>query len=123
MLLNQRIRAVRIHRKLKGKELAALANISAGEISLLEQRMRTPQIDTLQKVAAALEVTTSFLLGEEDSDLPLRVGLARQSLKLFLRDNHVVDAEVEYLQRVCRLDSAPDTIMGWGHLLANLSVR
>jgi transcriptional regulator with XRE-family HTH domain len=123
VLLNERIRGVRLHRRLKSKELARLANVSQGEISLLEKKLRVPKIDTLQKIASALEVSSSFLLGEEDSELPIPAALARQSLRLFLRDNSVIDAETEYLWRVCALDSAPQTRQTWKDLLANISVR
>lgn len=100
-----------------------MASVSLGEISLLEKKLRVPKIDTLQKIASALEVSTSFLLSEEDSELSVPAALARQSLKLFLRDNPVIDAETEYLWRVCALDSAPQTTKAWKDLLSNIGVR
>lgn len=123
MLLNQRVREIRLHRRLTSTELANAAAVSLSEISLLEKKLRMPRVDTLQKVAAALEVTTSFLLGEEDSELEIPAALARQSLKLFLRDTHVPDTDREYLHRVCALDSAPQTRSGWTNLLDNIRVR
>ena len=85
--------------------------------------MRMPKVDTLQKLAAALEVTSSFLLGEEDSDVDIPEGLARQSLKLFLRDNALTRPEIDWLRRVSGLNSAPQCIRGWRDLLSNFSVR
>jgi transcriptional regulator with XRE-family HTH domain len=123
MLLNDRMRRIRIHRKLTSTELAHLAGLSLAEISLLEKKMRMPKIDTLQRLAAALEVTSSFLLGEEDSDLAIPAALAKQSLKLFLRDTQVANSDTEYLERVCKLDSAPQTKRGWSDLLSNVSAR
>ena len=50
-------------------------------VATLEAKHRQCRTDTLQKIAAALEVSVSFLLGEEDDDLELPVALRRQALK------------------------------------------
>jgi transcriptional regulator with XRE-family HTH domain len=121
MLVNHRIKEIRLYRRFEGKELAKRAGLTPGAISHLEKKIRTPRIDTLQKIGPALDVTTNFLLGEEDAGLPLPRALARQSLKIFLRDNEVTPQEQAYLQRVCELDSAPDTVKGWRDLLTNLA--
>jgi len=123
MLLNERIKEIRVHRKLKSKELATCAGLSYAAISLLEKKMRTPRVDTLQKIAAAFEVSTSFLLGEEDSDVPIPTALSKQSLRLFLKQHVLSDIETEWLLRVSGLDSAPQSTKGWKDLLSNLTVR
>jgi transcriptional regulator with XRE-family HTH domain len=122
MILNDKIHQVRLYRGLSSTELAEMANLSLAEISLIEKQMRMPKVDTLQKIAAALEVTSSFLLGEEDAELPISVALAKQSLKLFLRDTRLSNSQRDYLERVCRIDSAPQTKRGWGDLLSNVAV-
>jgi transcriptional regulator with XRE-family HTH domain len=123
MLLNDRIRELRLLKRMRSTELAQIAGVSLAEISLLEKKLRMPKIDTLQKIAFALEVSSSYLLGEEDADLPIVAAASRQSLKLFLRDHSVSDHDREYLWRVCGLDSAPGTIKDWACLLSNISVR
>ena len=121
MLVNQRIKQIRLYRRLEGRALASMAALSAGEISHIERNMRTPKTDTLQKIARALDVTTSFLLGEdEDIRLPLPQGLARQSAKVFLLHNEVSSEERAYIQRIQVMDSAPQTVRGWTDLLSNL---
>lgn len=121
MLVNQRVKAVREYRRLESRKLAELAGLSAGEISHIERNLRTPKTDTLQKIAAALDVTTSFLLGEdEDSNLPIASALARQAAKIFLLRNPVSLEQREYVSRISLLDSAPQTLRGWRDLLRNV---
>jgi transcriptional regulator with XRE-family HTH domain len=122
MLVNHRIKEVRVHRRLEGRELAWKAGLTPGAISHLEKKIRTPRLDTLQKIGLALDVTSNFLLGEEDAGLPLPKALARQSLKIFLRDNDVTQRDEAYLRRVCELDSAPDSVEGWANLLTNVAL-
>lgn len=122
MIANERIRQIREYRGLKSKELARLAGLSTSEVSLLESRMRTPKVDTLQRIAAALDVSTSYLLGEEDANLSLPEALARQSLKIFLRDNPISDADGAYLKAISLQGSAPKTVQGWKDLVLNLAI-
>ena len=121
MLVNQRIKAIRQYRRLEGRKLAEMAALSAGEISHIERNLRTPKTDTLRQIAAALDVTTGFLLGEdEDANLPLPAALARQSAKVFLFRNRVEPEQRKYVNGVSLLDSAPQTERGWRDLLRNV---
>ena len=122
MIVGERVRQVREFRNLKGKELAAIARISAPEVSQVEQGHRTPRVDILQKIAAALEVSVSYLLGEEDEEVSLGKALARQSLKKYLRSVNVSEQDQEYLRTVARRSSAPVTTKGWKDLLENVSL-
>ncbi len=121
MLVNERIREVRRHRRLEGRELARMAGLSAAEISHVERKMRIPRIDTLQKIAAALDVMPGFLLGDEDADVAIPLALPLQSLKVYLRDNRVTPEEKSYLLRISVQGSAPDSVKGWKDLLANVA--
>jgi len=121
MLVNQRIKQLRVYRRLEGRALASVAGLSAGEISHIERNLRTPKTDTLQKIARALDVTIGFLLGEdEDVNLPLPQALARQSLKVFLLHSKISPEERAYVGRIQVRDSAPQTVRGWSDLLRNL---
>lgn len=97
-----------------------MAGLSASAISLLEKQMRTPKVDTLQRIAAALEVSTSYLLGEEDTELALSEALSRQSLKIFLRRNKVSKRDRGYLETVSSQSSAPQAVRGWADLISNV---
>jgi transcriptional regulator with XRE-family HTH domain len=81
-----------------------------------------PRIDTVQKIAAAFEVSTSYLLGEEDVEIDLRTALARQSLKIYLRDHEVSQEFERIFARIVSEESAPQTCEGWDQLRKNLAV-
>jgi transcriptional regulator with XRE-family HTH domain len=49
-------------RELSQEELAALASIHRTQISLMESGKRLPRLDTLVKLAGALEVESSLLM-------------------------------------------------------------
>lgn len=121
MTVNERIRRVREFRGLSSKRLAALALVSPSEISLIERQMRRPKTDTLQKIAAALEVSTSYLLSEVNADIPIPEALARESLQIFLRDARPASQEARLLREISETPSGPKDVKGWDDLVANLS--
>jgi transcriptional regulator with XRE-family HTH domain len=122
MTANERIKQIRTYRRLASRELATKAGISAAEVSLIERRMRSPKTETLQRIAAALEVSTSYLLSEVNADLPLQEALAKESLQIFLRDAKPEQEEAKLLREISEKPSAPQDVAGWRHLVANLFV-
>ena len=121
MTVNERIRQVRIHKKISSKELANNSGLSPAEISLIERQMRVPRIDTLQRIAAALEVSSAYLLSEFNADLPLPAALAKESLQIFLSENKLDSKEISKLRKIADKSSAPQSTRGWQDLVANLS--
>ena len=65
MSIGEKIKAVRIKNGLTQKELGALLNVSPAMIGQYESGKRNPKIDTLQKIAEQLGVSTTELI-----DLP-----------------------------------------------------
>ena len=122
MTANERIKQIRLYRRLTSSELAAKAGISAAEISLIERKMRRPKTETLQRVAAALEVSTSYLLSELNTRLPIEEALAKESLQIFLRDGELPSEEAKMLRDISDEPSSPVDVRGWQNLIANLSV-
>ena|SRR5712664_595590 len=122
MIANERIKQVRLHRKLSSGELATNAGVSSAEISLIESKMRRPKTDTLQRIAAALEVTTSYLLGEVNENLTLEAALAKESLQIFLRLTNPAYPERQWLIDIAEKSSAPESVKGWRDLVANVSI-
>jgi transcriptional regulator with XRE-family HTH domain len=84
--------------------------------------MRSPRTDTLQRIAAALEVSTSYLLSELNADLPIEEALAKESLQIFLRDAKPEPEEAKLLREISEKPSAPQDVGGWRHLVTNLLV-
>ena len=119
MTIGERIKAIRKHRRMTVQELAKAAGLSNAAISKIEREPRNPRADTLQRTADALGVSSSFLMGEEDDDLLLKQALAQQSLKRLLKKKKLSDVDEEYLRRVAKLETAPDTEEAWEALLVN----
>ena len=63
MTVGERIKAARISAKMTQAELAKKLEISYVVISQYENGKRNPKLETLQKIADALEVPVSDLLG------------------------------------------------------------
>ena len=66
--LGERIRFIRHKRSLSQEELAFRANINSAYLGQVERGLRCPTIDTLCKIALALEVTPADLM--RSTDLP-----------------------------------------------------
>ena len=67
MNLGKRIQDLRRRRGLTTGELAARVQVTSGFISQLEHSKTDPSLQTLQRVAAALQVPLSYLLLDDDS--------------------------------------------------------
>lgn len=120
MIVSERIRSIREYRGLKGRDLAKLAGVSPAEISRLESKHRDPRSDTLQRIAAALEVSVSFLLHEEDEELDLPVAIRRQTLRKFQKTAVLTDSQITRLVAMCVLDSAPKSVQEWKDFVENV---
>lgn len=64
MTTGQRIRAIRKERQLTQKALGDLLGISASAVGQFETNINPPKIETLEKIALALQVPISYLIGE-----------------------------------------------------------
>lgn len=120
MIISERIRKIRVIKGLSPRQLAQLTNLSPATISRLEANHRNPGTDTLQRLAAAFEVTVSFLLGEEEDQLEIAVALKRQSLRRLQRTITLTDSQRLRLEQMCFLDSAPASVHEWKAFLDNL---
>jgi transcriptional regulator with XRE-family HTH domain len=59
----ENLKTNRLRRKLSQEALAAKAGISVSYVSMLERAQRSPPLDTLEALSAALHVKPSSLLG------------------------------------------------------------
>lgn len=122
IIANERIKAIRIHRNMRSKDLASASGVSASEITGIEKRTRSPKTDTLQKIAAALQVRTSYLLGEINSDAPIEEALRHESLEIFQSGHALTPTQETTLRQICRGGAAPNSVEGWQKLVTNLSI-
>jgi len=66
LLNGERLRQLRKERKLTQSELGEKVNVTKVSISGYESGNRTPDTDTLQRLADYFEVSTDYLLGRTD---------------------------------------------------------
>ena len=62
----ERLKALRIEKKLSQPELAQLIGVSKGMISFWENGINEPTISNLIKLTQVFDVSTNYLLGLED---------------------------------------------------------
>lgn len=65
-LFPQRLKKLRQQRKLTQEDLGKLINVTKVSISGYENGNRTPDMETLQKIADVLEVSLDYLLGRSE---------------------------------------------------------
>ena len=68
MTLGEKIKIFRLKKKFSQQNLGELTETHQKNISKYEQDLVIPSAVTLKKIADALEVTTDFLLGSEDTN-------------------------------------------------------
>lgn len=66
-IFKERLRAARELRGLSQAQLAARASLPPASVSHFESGPRKPSFDNLKVLAAALDVTTDYLLGRSDT--------------------------------------------------------
>lgn len=69
-MLGDRLRRLRLEKKLTQEELGKKINVTKVSISGYEKGNRTPDTETLQKLADFFNVTTDYLLGRTDHPNP-----------------------------------------------------
>lgn len=65
---SERITDIMNERHITQKQLAEMANVTESAMSYYVKGGRTPRIDILSRLAAALNVTTDYLLGVDTPD-------------------------------------------------------
>ncbi|MGN1104355.1 MAG: helix-turn-helix transcriptional regulator [Candidatus Coproplasma sp.] len=66
ILFKERLKELRVERKLSQADLAKELNVSQRSISSWETGFRQPDFETLERIAKFFDVTTDYLLGLGD---------------------------------------------------------
>lgn len=74
----------RINKGLKMAELAELVGVSPAAISQWESGEKTPRRENLERLAAALDVTTEYLTGKEEKPQGFPRGLSNDFLLVIM---------------------------------------
>ena len=67
-ILNDRMKKARKARRITQEQLAEMANVTRGMIARYETTNHLPSIDTLIRIADALDVSIDYLLGRAEFD-------------------------------------------------------
>lgn len=83
--VGKRVKSLRAERRVTLEKLANLTGFSKGYLSKVEKSEKAPPVSTLGKIARALDVTISFLLGEVNHYTPISL-VRKEERSLFTRD-------------------------------------
>ena len=70
MNVAMRLRKLRMARNISQDDLAMIVGVHRGHVARLESGDRTPRLDTLEKIAAALRVKVTSLLSDLEKPVP-----------------------------------------------------
>ena len=70
MNVAMRLRKLRMARNISQDDLAMIVGVHRGHVARLESGDRTPRLDTLENLAAALKVKVTSLLSEVEKPVP-----------------------------------------------------
>jgi len=97
--IGRRIREVRKKLGLNQAKLATEAEITPSAISQIEAGDRTPSTTTLRRLAAALQVSTDYLLGSTDKS-ELKDILQDQTMQKFFRGfQNLSESDRQFIQK------------------------
>ena len=103
-LVGRRIRALRMGRqgtRITQEQLAERAEISVSFLSMIERGERSPHLETLEKLASALEVPVEELFRSENAPVD-RVDSSMRPLAEYVRKRGLNRRDVEKLLAVAR---------------------
>jgi transcriptional regulator with XRE-family HTH domain len=69
--IGKRIKALRLEKRITLETLSRQTGFTKGYLSKVEKSEKAPPVSTLGTIARALKVTISFLLGEDNSSVPI----------------------------------------------------
>lgn len=94
--LGKNIAQLRKAQGLKSSQLASMAGVKQPYISAIENGKKTPSVDVLQRIAKALDVTTSELLGEVPPQLSTEMKRLVNTAKVLRKEQ--VDAIISMVR-------------------------
>lgn len=94
-----RVRNLRLERAWSQPELARRSNLSNAMVSMVERGERTPSLEALASLAAALEVDPAILL-TTDETAPMKADARRLATEL--SELKLPRADIEAIRRIAR---------------------
>jgi transcriptional regulator with XRE-family HTH domain len=107
------LKALRETKSLSQEALAKMAEISHSAIAKCESGKSTPNSETLDRLAVALDATIDYFYGRGPEKLDPATAAASMSLDVFLRDKNFTNVQGERCRRVLSHPRAPKTSAAW----------
>ena len=101
MIVGKRIREARLRSRLTQQELGDVINVTKTSVCCYEKGLRTPNVETLEAIAKALDIPVASLFssnGVRDNSLIKRICM-KKNIYEYIMDNCSKD-EVEELKRI-----------------------
>ncbi len=99
-MFHKNLRYYRLKKSMNKKELASKVNLSPMAITNYENGKRTPDMDTLKRLAQALEIRVSDFLAPRNTNLVFQHGAFRKNTSmLVMQQDFVRESVEEYLGR------------------------
>lgn len=80
-LINDRIKRLRLRKKITLESLAKTTGFTTGYLSRIENSGSAPPISTLSKIAQALEADVSFFLSESKVESPKNMVIVKKAIQ------------------------------------------
>ncbi|MCJ7646881.1 cupin domain-containing protein [bacterium] len=90
MDFGQRIKEIRLRRKFTLEELAKRANVSASFLSQIERGVVYPSIQSLRRIATALDVKLDYFFKEQNLQRTRNIVKKDEREKFFLKDSNAL---------------------------------
>ena len=100
-----RLKAEREARKLSQRQLAAVANVTAAMISMIEQNRTSPSIATMKKILSGLNMPLSAFFAE-DEPIETKWHFTKEDFREISPRGSEVDPNVRFLRFGNATDSA-----------------
>lgn len=100
--IGQQIRKYRKEKGMTQKQLADLLDTTQQNLAQYENGKRNPKIETLKKIARALEIPL-IELQDIDSELEIKVPYAEKLSEFSRSDRIFIDMMVESIKKNCRI--------------------
>lgn len=98
--VGKRIRDIREGKGVSQNQLAKMAGLSQAGLSAVENTTKSPNLETLTRLAKALNVTIAYLVGEADKDNDQEVRMiARQIQDLTPHDKELLKGLIESMRK------------------------
>ncbi|MFT8868495.1 helix-turn-helix domain-containing protein [Liquorilactobacillus nagelii] len=102
MTFGQKLRALRLGKKMTQEDLGKLLNVSKVSISGYENDTREPDKDSIRKLAEFFGISTDYLLGVDSSKNKKKIDINDEGVIMTFEGKEIPPEDIEIIKRVLR---------------------